>query len=585
MKNWGTLVRVYGKYKYHLVTLIFLGLLGAILDGVAINIAIPSLSFLTNPHAVPTDVISRMVASVFFFFGISFTFRHLIIFITILLFIRAIVLVIFGYIRGWVTGDFLASESTGLLDATLSATWPFLLKQKTGYVQNNFSRDLQRSANLLESFSQVAQSSTGFLMYLLVALNISPTTTLFTVGAGAVLALLIRPLLRRTQVLGQEMAQTERAVNQFIVEQLIGMKVIKALGVQQKVHDHGRKFFEKLRNLYTRMSFVRSLSTSFFQPFAMVFIIILFTFTYTSGSFDLISFAATLYLIQKIFTYLESSQAALGGVRELIPYAVHIDEFKQALLHAREQRDVGHTEFILRKEISFRDVTFSYSEQSPLLQKISFSIEVGKTTAIIGPSGSGKTSVVDLLLNLFTPEKGDIYIDDMPLRDVSVQDLRSRLGYVTQDAFLLNDTIAENIRFYRPTISDADIDIALAEAHLADFVKTLPEGKETVVGDRGVLLSGGQRQRIALARALAGSPSLLILDEATSALDRESESLVQESIEALHGKITVVVIAHRLQTIQKADKIIVLEKGEVLEQGSPTELLQNPHSYYTKHSA
>lgn len=585
MKNWGTLVRVYGRYKYHLITLIFLGLLGAILDGIAINIAIPSLSFLTNPHAVPTDFISRIVASVFGFFGFSFTFRHLIIFITILLFIRAITMVIFGYIRGWITGDFLASESTELLDATLSASWPFLLKQKTGYVQTNFSRDLQRSANLLESFSQVAQSVTGFLMYLLVALNISPTTTLFTVGAGAVLALLIRPLLRRTQALGQEMAQTDREVNQFIVEHLIGMKVIKALGVQENVHTQGGTFFQRLRHLYTRMSFVRSLSTSFFQPFAMVFVIILFTFTYTSGSFDLISFAATLYLIQKIFTYLESSQAALGGIRELIPYAVHIDEFKQSLLHAREQKEGGRNNFTLEKEITFRDVTFSYSEQSSVLKKTSFSIEVGKTTAIIGPSGSGKTSIVDLLLNLFTPVEGDIYVDEVPLRDVSIHDLRSRLGYVTQDAFLLNASIAENIRFYRSDILDKDVEEAIADAHLTDFVATLPEGKETIVGDRGVLLSGGQRQRIALARALAGSPTLLILDEATSALDRESESLVQQSIEDLHGKITVVVIAHRLQTIAKADKIIVLEKGTIIEQGTPAELLSNPNSYYSKHSA
>lgn len=583
MQNWKTLIHVYGKYKVHLVTLVVLGMLGAVLDGIAINIAIPSLSFLTNPNTVPTDVISRTVATCFAFFHVSFTFRHLITFITALLFVRAVVLVIFGYLRGWVTGDFLATESMEVLNLTLASSWPYLLSQKIGHMQTSLSRDVQRSSNLLEALSQFVQSSTGFLMYLLIALNISPTTTLFTIGAGATLALLIRPFLKRTQRIGQEMAETDRTVSQFVTEHLINMKAVKALGVEEKVKTTGQRLFEHLHVLYTRMSFIRSLSTSFFQPFAMIFVIILFTFTYTSGSFNLIPFAATLYLIQKIFTYLESSQASLGGTRELIPYAIHLDEFKQALVRAQEEVADGGNPFSLNESIHFDAVTFGYGEKN-VLKDFTLAIEAGKTTALIGPSGSGKTSIADLLLRLFTVEEGFIRFDGMSIAEVSLSSLRSNIGYVTQEPFLLNASIADNIRFYRESVTDEDIYEGLRKAHLTQVVEALPYGIETIVGDRGTLLSGGQRQRIALARVLAGSPAVLILDEATSALDRDSEQQIQKAIDELRGRLTVIVIAHRLQTIENADSIVVLEQGSVVEQGTPAELLSNLNSYYAKHS-
>ncbi|MEK7602535.1 MAG: ABC transporter ATP-binding protein [Patescibacteria group bacterium] len=583
MKNWGTIKRLYGKYRLHVGTLIVLGLVGAVLDGLAINIAVPSISFLVNPHSVPTDIISKTIAALFAFFGVSFTFRHLIILITILMFVRAGVLVIFGYLRGWITGDFLASESKIVLGATLAASWPFLLKQKIGHVQNTLERDLQRSANLLESFSQLVQSFTGFLMYLLVALNISPSTTLFTFAAGVGLALLIRPLLARTQRIGMQMANTDRQVSQFVTEHVIGMKALKAAGVEGKAFLAGSELFTTLHTLYVRMATVRSLSTSFFQPFAMIFIIILFTLKYHSGSFDIVAFAATLYLIQKIFTYLESTQASLHGIRELLPYAAHIDEFKQQLETAHEEPQKGTQSFSLKKSLAFKNVSFGYSQEKVILKNVSFSLAAGTTTAVIGPSGAGKTSIADLVLRLFAPTSGVIEVDGIDYKDISLESLRGSLGYVTQDSFLLHASIADNVRFYRSELRDEDITNALHSANLTDFIESLPDGVNTIVGDRGVLLSGGQRQRVALARALAGSPALLVLDEATSALDRESERLVQESIEALHGKATVLVIAHRLSTIERADSILVLDKGSVLESGRPEELIQDPNSYYSRH--
>ena len=217
-----------------------------------------------------------------------------------------------------------------------------------------------------------------------------------------------------------------------------------------------------------------------------------------------------------------------------------------------------------------------------ILNGVSFSIHIGETVGLIGPSGSGKTSVADLLLRLFKPNKGEVLLDGVSGESFNLEMWRRNIGYVSQDVFLLNSTIEDNIRFYNETLTKDDIEKAAKQANIYDFIVGLPEGFKTITGDRGVMLSGGQRQRIALARALAGKPALLILDEATSALDHESEKLIHESIRALHGKVTVLIIAHRPSTVAETDTIIVLSRGHIIERGSPQELLQNSESYFRK---
>lgn len=218
-----------------------------------------------------------------------------------------------------------------------------------------------------------------------------------------------------------------------------------------------------------------------------------------------------------------------------------------------------------------------------MLKGVTFSINRGETVGLIGPSGAGKTSLADVILRLFRPTGGVMSLDGVPADEIDISEWRQHLGYVAQDVFLFNGTIEENIRFYRTALSEDDIVNATKQANIYDFIIGLPEGFNTITGDNGVMLSGGQRQRIALARALAGKPSLLVLDEATSALDTASEKLIQESIRALHGAITVFIIAHRLSTVEHADRLFVLDHGKIIEEGTPSELLAQPGSYFSMH--
>jgi ABC-type multidrug transport system fused ATPase/permease subunit len=571
--------RVFRSYRWYILALLLLGLVAPILEGIGINAAIPLLSFLIN-GGQPTDIISRTIAAVFHFVHLPFTFRYLLVFIMGLFVVRAISVVAFGYIRGRISADYLSTESELMLKNTFAASWGFLLRQKIGNIQNFLSRDIQRTGDLLNAVGQAIQSVTGFLMYLLVALNIAPLMTCVTVAGGALLFVGVRPLIRHTQESGAAMSETDKQITQFLSEHISGMKSVKAAAAEAPAFERSKKLFASMRALYIKMAFTRSLSSSLFQPTAMVFVIVLFAITYKTATFNLLTFAATLYLIQKIFTYIESGQVSLHGINELVPYARQIEEFKDALAGARETASQGTEPFVFANELRFEHVALSYNKGEPVLRDVTFVIKKGQTVGLIGPSGAGKTSIADLLLRLFMPTGGAIMVDDTKLSDIALEDWRRHLGYVSQDVFLLNDTVEENIRFYGEDISKDDIVAAAKQANIYDFIQTLPEKFDTTVGDRGVLLSGGQRQRVALARALARKPTLLILDEATSALDSESERLIHQSIKALYGQVTVLIIAHRLSTVTDADMILTLERGAIVEAGSPQELSADTNSYF-----
>lgn len=576
------LLGTFAKYRWHVAALVALGSLSAVLEGIGINAVIPLVSFFSGSPLANADFVTRAIQALFGFFSIPFAFRFLLGFILALFFLRAAASVVFGYVRGWVSADFLSDESEEMLSATLLASWPYLLGQKIGTLQNTLVRDIQRSGSLLEVVGQIIQSFTGFFMYLVVAFNISPLMTLATLAGGGVLLVFVKPFLKRTRNTGQEMATTEKNFTQFLSEHIIGMKPVKAAGAERKALRKSSKLVRHLRKLMVRMALVRSLSTSMFQPFSLVFVIILFAISYKTPGFSIISFAAVLYLIQKIFTYLESGQSAFHSMSELIPYAQNVLTFKQALIEHREEKSRGSQPFSFAESLAFEHVTFAYQDKDPVLHDISFTIKKGETIGLIGPSGAGKTSIADIILRLFRPTSGALLVDGADAEDFSLEEWRSNIGYVSQEAFLFNGSIEENIRFYRSDLKDTDIVAATKKANIYEFIKSLPEGLHTGVGDRGVMLSGGQRQRIVLARALAGHPELLVLDEATSALDHESEQLIQKAIQGLRGEVTVCIIAHRPSTIAGADRILALDKGKIVESGTPEELLGNENSYFYK---
>lgn len=233
-----------------------------------------------------------------------------------------------------------------------------------------------------------------------------------------------------------------------------------------------------------------------------------------------------------------------------------------------------------RDSILFDRINFSYPGH-PVLVDISLEVKKGDIIAIVGPSGTGKSTLVDLLPRFHDPSPGRILIDSQDIASLTLASLRQQIGLVTQEVILFNDTIRGNIAYGKPGASEEEIEEAARQAHAHDFIVRLPDGYDTVIGDRGMKLSGGERQRIAIARALLKNPPILILDEATSQLDSESEKLVQAALDRLMQGRTVFMVAHRLSTVRNAHKIIVLDKGKIAEQGSHSELL-NANGLYRR---
>ncbi|MDR7028083.1 ABC transporter ATP-binding protein [Rhizobium rosettiformans] len=249
--------------------------------------------------------------------------------------------------------------------------------------------------------------------------------------------------------------------------------------------------------------------------------------------------------------------------------------------HQRDKPGAGALE-VSDARIEFRNVSFTYGDNPPVLRNLSFVAEGGKTTALVGPSGAGKSTVITLVPRFYDPASGEILIDGHNIADVTKSSLRQHLAYVSQQPYLFEGTIRDNIRYGRPDATDAEIEDAARLANAHDFILAQPQGYDTPVGENGVTLSGGQRQRLSIARALVRNAPILLLDEATSALDTESEAAVQQALDAAMAGRTVIVIAHRLSTVVNADKIIVMHAGQAVEEGTHQSLAQQPGGLYAR---
>ncbi|MCP9888689.1 ABC transporter ATP-binding protein [Cyanobium sp. ATX 6A2] len=419
--------------------------------------------------------------------------------------------------------------------------------------------------------------------YLVVLVGLSPWLLLAAAVLALVIVLVQKRLLPRIRAGSRAVAQIQAAISARVTEDFQGLRLLHSSGqleaadtqLQQRMGD----LEQALRGQGRRLSVVQPLA-GFLPVLAMVLIAALSLALFGGRSTGVLPSLVTFVLaLQRLNVRLASIATT---VNELADNSGRLERLNQILSPAGKQfRRLGGTPFTaLERDIRFEGVGLRYApELPPALSDVSFTLPKGRMLALVGPSGAGKSSIADLLTGLYEPTAGRILVDGVPLEQLELASWQQRLGVVSQDTFLFNATIAENIAFGTPGATPEQIAAACAAAQAAGFIEGLPQGYATLVGERGFRLSGGQRQRLSLARAILRDPELLILDEATSALDSQSERLVQEAIERFERNHTVLVIAHRLSTIVRADELLVLDGGQVVQRGRHNTLLAEAGLY------
>lgn len=378
----------------------------------------------------------------------------------------------------------------------------------------------------------------------------------------------LRPIFRERNVINAE-------VTGRLTESLGGIRIVKSYTAEKReelIFARGaHKYFRNVASSMTGVSAVSAFSSLIIGAISVVMILIggnsvisgamtigdLFMYIFFTG---LLAFP--IIQLSSIGTQITDAFAGLDRIREVFDMTTEDDQdaSRQGLQN-------------IEGRITFEDVHFEYEENTPVLRGVSFDSAAGTTTALVGSSGSGKSTILNLVLNFIQPQKGKILVDGKDLQTLKLRDYRRNLGVVLQENFLFDGTILENVKFSNPQASFEEIQEVCRIAYCDEFIEKFENGYDTIVGERGVKLSGGQKQRIAIARALLADPKILILDEATSSLDSESEQKIQASLNELRKGRTTFVIAHRLSTIRSADKILVVEAGEIVERGTHEELL------------
>ncbi len=571
--------RAFAGYKTHILALIGLGFLSGIFEGIGINAIIPLFSFIAEGADLSQDPISRAIRALFSFFNISYRLPTLLFFIALLFLLKAFAVFFSKYLTDKIRETYILETRSHLFSLTLQAKWPYLMKHKIGYLEKVLVNDINNSAGLLTHISGAVILLTNATVYTLIALNISVPVTLITLILGGIIFLVFKPLVYKAKSIAQRSAEIMKATAHHINESMIGIKTVKSAHIEEAIAQRAHSYFTKLKNIQIRLSILDNFTYVAIQPISVGVILLLFLFMHSQEGFQFASFIVIVYAINKIFTYIQSAQGKLNSISTMYPFLQAVLQYeREAEQHA--ERSTGKRRFSFTKEMQFKDVSFSYGREShETLSSVSLTLPRGSVIGIVGPSGSGKTTIVDLLLRLIYPTEGEISMDGIPIEKYSLASWRNNIGYMSQDLFFLNDTIANNITLLKKGITKQNIQEAARQADIHDFIMSLPQQYDTVIGERGIELSGGQRQRVALARALAQQPSLLILDEATSSLDVESEQEIIESLQQIRKKTTILIITHRPSGIRLADHVYVLEEGRITEEGNPKKLLQSPNSY------
>lgn len=608
MKIYFRILSYVKPFRKHLAASIIFTILYALLNGASITLTIPLLDtlFAQNQSSISEQTIPKTInapimgwlnnvieaiTSAFKDVVFSGSQNQILIKICMLLFLTFMFKNIFGYLQSY----YLAFVEQGMIRDLRNQAYFHLHKlpmsyfknEKTGNLISRLTNDVyvvQTSVSAV--FLNMIREPFSIFVFLLIALSISWKLTLFSfvvipISAG-IIGWIGLKLRKQTWILQDKMSEITTTLHETIT----GVKIVKAFGMEKY---ENKKFSSQTFSFFRTILKINRIRNAAPHITEVLSVIVGCVMIYFGGQLVLVDKTLN---ASEFITFLLAIFQMMPPIKELSSVNNRIQESSAAAERVFEILDteprIKNIENPITKNdfeqyLEFKDVSFHYDDSDELiLDSLNIKVEKGNVLAIVGSSGAGKTTMVDLIPRFFDPTSGKIIIDGIDFKDVKVEDLRKLMGIVTQETILFNETVRSNISYGIENCTDEKIIAAAKAANAHNFIIELPNGYDTIIGEKGTKLSGGQRQRLSIARALLKNPPIMILDEATSALDNESEVLVQEAIERLMSERTTFVIAHRLSTIRNAHRIIVLDKGKIVQDGKHDDLLSQEDGIYKK---
>ena len=575
------------KQKAQTFFIVLMMLFGALLETLGVAVIVPVITAVTDPEAISTNryhmgdmfrIMERVLhISTVRQFTICMLVLMIVIFVlkNIYLFLENVVMLKFIYTNQFAT-------SRRMMINFMRRPYSYYLGADTAVIQRNITSDINNVFALIMTLLQLASEVIVFACLVAVLLAVDPGMILFIAALLIVILLLIKTVIKPVmKKAGTDNQNYYTGLFKWIQESVMAIKEIKIAGKEDYFIDAYARCGDGYVNAVQKYNLFNSTPRLLIET-VCIGGLIGYMLIQMAGGTDAAS------MVSQLSVFAAAAARLLPSANRINNHLTNVSYFEPFLDNVSEnlQQEIndasvsyelpgeagrtGHKKMLLQKEIRLQDITFQYpNSPAPVLQNASMTIAVGESTGIVGTSGAGKTTAVDIMLGLLEPESGEILADGRPVNKDNYREFLNNIGYIPQTIFMLDSTIRKNVAF---GIADEEIDDekvwhALKEAQLDEHVRSLPEGLDTGIGERGIRLSGGQRQRIGIARALYEDPEVLVLDEATSALDNETESAIMDSINHLHGKKTLIIIAHRLQTIEKCDRIYRVDNGSITPEG------------------
>lgn len=472
-----------------------------------------------------------------------------------------------------------------VFDNVMGLNLSFFSSARKGDMMSRITSDVQTVRFCIVNTLQVVFREPFLIIgYIVAMVSISWQLSLFSIIYLPLVALVIGSIVKKLRHPALKAQQNFGALTSVLDESLSGVKVIKAYGAEDFFRGRFRNINRRFSEISRRMAYRQQMASpmSEFLGIAAAAGLLIFGGALVlsgEGTLDGSGFIAYIAIFTQITRPMRAFTDAFANINQGIAAGGRVLELLDTKSTITSPEDGGVELAEFSEEIEFRNVRFSYESDREVIGGINFKVKKGETVALVGPSGGGKSTTSDLIPRFYDVCSGEILIDGKNIKEYNLPSLRKAMGIVSQETVLFNDTIENNIRLGNDSATMEDIERAARIANAHNFIMETSEGYQTNIGDRGAKLSGGQRQRLSIARAILKNPDILILDEATSALDTESEKLVQEALDKLLSGRTSVIIAHRLSTIKNADKIIVIDQGRIVEEGTHTELIDKGGLY------